>query len=72
MDSLQLTKTKQSTKASGLAIFKEGKLIDWYDGETARGVSWVLNKIENTVLTLNWENTKEAIVYRCISANHKD
>ena len=63
MDSLQLTKTKQSTKASGLAIFKEGKLIDWYDGETARGVSWVLNKIENTSLTLNWKNNKEAIVY---------
>ena len=63
MDSLQLTKAKQSTEASGLAIFKEGKLIDWYDGETARGVSWVLNKIENTALTLNWENNKEAIVY---------
>lgn len=63
MDSIQLTKTKQGAKASGLAIFKEGKLIDWYDGETARGVSWVLNKIENTSLTLDWENNKEAIAY---------
>jgi spore germination protein KC len=63
MESLQQTKPKQGLETSGLAIFKSGKLIDWYEGETARGVSWVLDKIKQTSLTLNWENNKEAIVY---------
>jgi spore germination protein KC len=50
----------------GLAIFKEGKLVGWASGEIARGVLWVLDKIDQTTITLEWKKKKEAVAYKVI------
>ncbi|HET7579717.1 MAG TPA: Ger(x)C family spore germination protein [Bacillales bacterium] len=39
-------------KINGLAIFKQGKLEGWLEGQKAHGASWVQNKINKTVVQL--------------------
>lgn len=48
-------------KEDGIAIFKAGKLIGWMDGVNARGVIWILNKINTTDVHVNWNDKKKAI-----------
>ncbi|WP_409978343.1 Ger(x)C family spore germination protein [Anoxybacteroides tepidamans] len=57
--------------ADELAVFKKGKLIGWISGEDARGVLWVLNKIRQTALSVDWEQKKEAVVYKVMRAKTK-
>ncbi|EIJ82180.1 spore germination protein KC [Bacillus methanolicus PB1] len=71
LENIQETAPKASPEASGLAIFKEGKLIDWFQGETARGVIWGLDKIKATDININWEGKKEAIAYQVIRQKTK-
>jgi spore germination protein KC len=63
MESIQSSKPEATPKADGLAVFKEGKLIDWIHGETARGTLWTLDKIKNTTTSIRWEKEKKAIAY---------
>lgn len=48
-------------KNDGLAIFKDGKLNGWIDGEKARGVIWVMNKIKGTDIQVDWQGKEKAI-----------
>ncbi|MET1031031.1 Ger(x)C family spore germination protein [Domibacillus tundrae] len=66
MDNLQESKPEAFVSADGLAIFKKGKLIDWYDGETARGVVWILDKLQQTDIELEWKGKKKSISYQLI------
>jgi spore germination protein KC len=52
-----------SLVADGLAVFKDGKLIDWLEYEKARGVVWILNKIKQTEVDIDWEQKKDAFAY---------
>lgn len=52
--------------AVGIGVFKDGKLIDWLDGDKAIGSMWVLDRIESTNLNLDWEGKKDAITYQVI------
>lgn len=58
-------------RADELAVFKKGELIGWISGEDARGVLWVLNKIRQTALSVDWEQKKEAVVYKVMRAKTK-
>jgi len=53
----------QSTKLEikGLAIIREGKLEKWLEGDPARGVVWVNNEMEETVMNLDCPEKKDAI-----------
>ena len=42
------------------------KLIDWLDGNKAIGSMWVLDRIENTNINIDWEDKKDAITYQVI------
>lgn len=53
---------------NGIAMFKNGKLVGWAFGETARGVSWVMDKIEQTDVTVEWKRKKEAVSYKVVRA----
>lgn len=53
---------------NGIAMFKNGKLVGWVFGETARGVSWVMDKIEQTSITVEWKRKKEAVSYKVVRA----
>lgn len=52
--------------AAGIGVFKDGKLIDWLDGDKAIGSMWVLDRIENVHLYLDWEGKKDAVTYSVI------
>ena len=45
----------------GLAIFKDGKLVDWIDGKNARAVVWLLKKVKSTAVFISWQGKKKAI-----------
>ncbi|MET1014455.1 MAG: Ger(x)C family spore germination protein [Paenisporosarcina sp.] len=71
MENVQQSELDTTLQADGLAIFKEGKLIDWYQGEMSRGVVWILNKIKQTDVELDWEEKKNIIVYNVIRQKTK-
>ncbi|CUA80669.1 spore germination protein GerKC [Anoxybacillus suryakundensis] len=58
-------------RASELAIFKRGKLVGWIGKEDARGVLWILDKIKQTAVTVDWKGEKEALSYKVVRAKTK-
>ena len=63
MENVQQSELDTTLEADGLAIFKEGKLIDWYQDDMAKGVIWILDKIKGTDVELDRDEKKNAIVY---------
>lgn len=53
-------------ETAGIAIFKNGKLVDWLNGEKAKGALWVLGKIKSTNIYIDWKNKKDAISYQVV------
>jgi len=45
----------------GLAIIRDGKLEKWLEGDPARGVVWVNNEMEQTVMNLDCPEKKDAV-----------
>ncbi|MED3816102.1 Ger(x)C family spore germination protein, partial [Priestia megaterium] len=66
LDNLQESAPAATLRASGIAVLKQGKLIDWLYGKPARGTVWILNKIQGTDININWEGKKEAIAYQTV------
>lgn len=48
-------------KISKLAVFKEDRLIDWIDGDKAKGIIMLRNRLKGTVVNLDWKEHKDAI-----------
>ncbi|MBO0999926.1 Ger(x)C family spore germination protein [Bacillus sp. SD075] len=66
MDNTMSSDIEANPTAAGIGVFKDGKLIDWLDGDKALGSMWVLDRIENTNLDMDWEGKKGAITYQVI------
>ncbi|MFZ4453908.1 Ger(x)C family spore germination protein [Salibacterium aidingense] len=66
IEGIQETQPPFRLQAAGLALFKDGKLIHTVDGDTSKGILWVLDKIKETGVSLDWKQNKEAIVYEVI------
>ncbi|MDI7740585.1 Ger(x)C family spore germination C-terminal domain-containing protein [Lysinibacillus fusiformis] len=66
MENVQKSELDTTLEADGLAIFKEGKLIDWYQDDMAKGVIWILDKIKETDVELDKDGKKNVIVYNVI------
>lgn len=58
---LQKTTTDALLAADGLAVIKDGALIDWIESTKARGVIWVLDKAKSTDITVKWKGKKNAL-----------
>lgn len=60
---VQLDPTNKEDKimASGIATFKDGKLMKWLDGNEGRGFLWVLGRIRSTLLTMDWNGQPHTI-----------
>ncbi|MEH7307197.1 Ger(x)C family spore germination protein [Neobacillus drentensis] len=58
---LQKTTTDALLAADGLAVFKDGALIDWIESRKSRGVIWILDKAKSTDITLKWKGKKNAL-----------
>lgn len=69
IQSIQTTTLDANLVAEGIGVFKDGKLIDWLDKDAASGTVWVLDKIQSTVITLDWENESDAVALEVIRQN---
>jgi spore germination protein KC len=58
---LEQTDTVALIEIKGVALFKEGKLRRWLDGDKVRGVLWLQNKIESSIITTDCKDQKDAI-----------
>jgi spore germination protein KC len=58
---LQKTTTEAFLAADGLAVIKDGALIDWIESTKARGVIWVLDKAKSTGITVKWNGKENAL-----------
>ncbi|MBD0381055.1 Ger(x)C family spore germination protein [Paenibacillus sedimenti] len=60
---LNVQQSDLSTKVniSGIAIFKNGKLKGWLDGDEGRGALWIRNKMKSTVIDLDCKDKKDAV-----------
>jgi spore germination protein KC len=65
---VQASEPDARLNVNGLAIFKGDKLVGWISGETARGVLWILDKIEQTGVTIEWKQKKEETAYKVVRA----
>ncbi|WHZ02670.1 Ger(x)C family spore germination protein [Neobacillus sp. YX16] len=63
MENTQETEPSSLLYAGSLAIFKNGKLTEWIDGETARGSVILLDKLNASAFGVKWEGKDEAILY---------
>jgi spore germination protein KC len=66
LDNLQESAPEATLRASGIAVLKQGKLVDWLYKEPARGTVWILDKIQGTDINIDWGGEKEAIAYQTI------
>ncbi|MEK3887807.1 Ger(x)C family spore germination protein [Bacillus sp. FSL K6-3431] len=66
MESLQNTVPDVVIETGGLAVIKDGKLIDWLHGETSKGAVWVMDRIKNTSIFIKWKEKEEAITFQVI------
>ncbi|WP_379128986.1 Ger(x)C family spore germination protein [Paenibacillus sp. sgz500958] len=58
---LEQTEVKTLTMMKGLAVFKDGKLVDWMEGPAARGTQWVLNQLKTTTINIDSGEQKESV-----------
>jgi spore germination protein KC len=65
---VQASEPDARLNVNGLAVFKGDKLVEWVSGDTARGVLWILDKIEQTSVTIEWKQKKEASAYKVVRA----
>lgn len=66
LENLQESAPEVTLRASGIAVLKQGKLVDWLYGKTARGTVWILDKIQGTDINIDWGGRKEAIAYQTV------
>ncbi|MFB4164143.1 Ger(x)C family spore germination protein [Alteribacillus sp. JSM 102045] len=69
LESIQETVPNARFQATGIAIFKDGKMIDIINGDLSKGTVWVLDKIKETAVAVDWEEEKDSIVYRSLRQN---
>lgn len=71
MENVKKSELDTTLEANGLAIFKDGKLIDWYQDDMAKGVIWILDKIKETDVKLDRDEKKNVIIYNVLRQKTK-
>jgi spore germination protein KC len=66
LENIQESEPESTLQASGIAIIKEGKLIDWRYGRAAKGTVWILDKVQGTNINIDWEEKKDAVAYQTV------
>ncbi|QYR22753.1 Ger(x)C family spore germination protein [Paenibacillus sp. sptzw28] len=58
-----LRQTNPTTRVdiAGIALFKNGKLKRWLNGNEGRGVLWIRNEMKGTVVNLDCKDQKDAL-----------
>lgn len=66
--------TSETIDLGGAAVFKRDKMIGWLSPEESRGVSWIINETENTVVTVTdpeYGNNSVAVETKSVEAKIK-
>ncbi|GAA0320827.1 Ger(x)C family spore germination protein [Oceanobacillus oncorhynchi subsp. oncorhynchi] len=66
MEQLHSSDGSATIEVNGMGVFKEGKLINWIDGEKSEGTLWVLDQIQQAPVNIDWEDYKDAIAYKVV------
>ena len=53
----------------GMTIFKDGKLKGWLDNDEARGTTWILNRMNSTIVELDCKEEKNSIAVEIIRSS---
>lgn len=70
-ESLRQTNPLARIELSGIGIFKDDTLVEWIDNEAARGVNWIEDRIESTIVNLDCKDAKGAVAIEVIRTNAK-
>ncbi|WP_419955336.1 Ger(x)C family spore germination protein [Neobacillus niacini] len=70
-ENTQQTEPSALLYAGSLAIFKNGKLVNWIDGEASRGSIFLLDKLKASAIAIKWKGKEEAITYELIRQKTK-
>ena len=60
-DNIKYTRPPAVLKADGIAVFKEGKLVGYLEGESARGAVWLFNKMKETYINFGIKGENNAV-----------
>lgn len=71
LDNLKHTSPPAVLQASGMALIKDGKLVGWASGDTARGISYINNKMKSTAVSLDCGGEKDAITIELLRSKTK-
>ncbi|MBT2759224.1 Ger(x)C family spore germination protein [Mesobacillus foraminis] len=71
LEGTQATEPVTTLGAAGLATFRNGKLSGWVDGEKARGTIWILDKIKQTAIGVDYMGQKQSVIYQVIRQKTK-
>ncbi|MBW8350698.1 Ger(x)C family spore germination protein [Bacillus sp. IITD106] len=64
VENLHNTLLKTNIHVDGIAIFKGDKLVDWVNENDAQGIVWILDKIKETSIPINWKGKEDVISYQ--------
>lgn len=64
LDNIQESEPESRLEASGIALLKKGKLVDWSYGKKARGTVWILDKVKATDINIDWKGKNDAVAYQ--------
>ncbi|MNB65916.1 Spore germination protein B3 precursor [compost metagenome] len=64
---LEQTEPSETLIMKGMGLFKDEKLTEWIDGSEARGIQWVTNKINETVLNVKADEDEGEIAVNIFS-----
>ncbi len=68
---LQQTNLTTRVDITGIALFKNGKLKRWLNGDEGRGALWIRNEMKSTVVDLDCKDKKDAIGIEIVRSQTK-
>lgn len=68
---LEKTRPPYHLEITGVAMFREGKLVGWLDNNKARGYMFIINRISSTVMNLSCQDMLEGLALEVIKSKTK-
>ncbi|OIJ12022.1 hypothetical protein BKP37_14685 [Anaerobacillus alkalilacustris] len=69
LEHLQHSEPIASLELSGIALFKDGKLLHWLNDTAARGYIWIIDRVQSTIINLDYQDQKNCIAIEVLRSN---
>lgn len=70
--SLEQSRPPYHLEVSDIAMFKDDKLAGWFEGDAARGLLFVLNRIRSSIMNLSCDGIPEGVALEIIKSKTKN